>query len=343
MPTNPLRRQILEDHRSQVGDHDQQAIFSEPAGDPGLMGPDSVSWKINGDVSAITLAGIAAIALELLHPSVMAGVGQQSNYREQPFRRSRTTFGWVITTTFGSTPAAEKLIGRVKRMHEKVNGTRPDGVAYRALEPELIGWVHTQIPWMTMTAYERFNAPLTRVEKDKFLAEQSVVALMSGAEEVPTTVADLEAYVEQMRPKLALTEMLEEFFDFLVNGPLGALNLPGRLETPMRRFQIASGMSLAPSWAQEMTGWQRSVVEQRVAQAASMRTYAKLLRWAYGTPPWLRLARERTSDQLSSTVSMPSSAAVSSTARSPVAIESPGPALASRMQSASERSRSRPW
>ena len=36
---------------------------------------------------------------------------------------------------------------------------------------------------------------------------------MSGAEEVPTTVADLEAYVEEMRPKLEVTDMLREFFE----------------------------------------------------------------------------------------------------------------------------------
>jgi uncharacterized protein (DUF2236 family) len=341
---NPLKAQILADHAAQIGSHDQPEVFAEPAGDPGLMGPGSVSWKVNGDIGSVTLAGVAAIGLELLHPSVMAGVGQQSSYREDPFRRARTTFGWVITTTFGSTAAAEALIARVKRMHARVNGVRPDdGVPYSALDPELIAWVHTAIPWMAMTAYERFAGPLTTAEKDSYLAEQSVVALKSGAEEVPVTVSELEAYVEQMRPKLRSTELLREFFEFLVDGPLGALRGLGPLERPAKRFQVASGMSLAPRWAQEMTGWDRSRAEQRLAHAPSMHTYARLLRWAYGTPPWVRLARERTGDQASSIVSMPSSAATSSTARSPVAIESPGPALASKMQSASEMSRSRSW
>ena len=80
----------------------------------------SMSW----DVSATTVAGTAAITMELLHPSVMAGVGQQSNYREDPFRRARTTFGWVITNTFGNTRAAERMIERVKRMHARVGSAR---------------------------------------------------------------------------------------------------------------------------------------------------------------------------------------------------------------------------
>jgi uncharacterized protein (DUF2236 family) len=241
----------------------------------------------------VAIAGTAAIAMELLHPSVMAGVGQQSNYREDPFRRARTTFGWVITNTFGNTRAAEQMIERVKRMHARVNGTRPDGVPYSALEPELIAWVHSSIPWAIMNAYERFNRPLSRAEKDRYLAEQSVVALMSGADEVPTTMADLEAYIEEMRPRLAYTDLMREFFEFLVEGPLGALTPPGPLAGPSKRFQVASGMSLAPRWAQEMTGFDRPEAVQRLLYAPSMHAYARALRWAFGTPPWRRLADER--------------------------------------------------
>ena len=33
--------------------------------------------------------------------------------------------------------------------------------------------------------------------------------------------------------------------------------------------------------------------QQRLAQAPMMHSYARLLRWAYATPPWLRLAEQR--------------------------------------------------
>jgi uncharacterized protein (DUF2236 family) len=241
----------------------------------------------------VTIAGTASIVMELLHPSVMAGVGQQSNYREQPYRRARTTFGWVITNTFGNTAAAEGMIERVKRMHSRVNGVRPDGVPYRALDPELIAWVHSCIPWGVMTAYERFNRPLTTEEKDRYLAEQSVVALMSGAEEVPTTVAELDAFIEEMRPKLEVGELTREFFDFLIDGPLGALTPPGPMARPAKRFQVESGLSLMPRWAQEMTGFDRPELAQRLFHSTSMGSYARALRWAFGKPPWRALAEER--------------------------------------------------
>ena len=72
-------------------------------------------------------------------------------------------------------------------MHSFVNGTRPDGMAYRALDPELIAWVHTCIPWMIMRAFEHTNRPLSHEERDRYLAEQAVIGRMGGGEGVPTT------------------------------------------------------------------------------------------------------------------------------------------------------------
>src|SRR5437763_4516852 len=154
--------------------------------------------------------------MEFLHPSVMAGVQDLSHYRGDPYRRGRTTFGYVVTTTFANTTAATRLINAVKRMHAQVNGTRPDGVPYRALDPELIGWVHTCIPWAVMTAFDRYSRPLSTEEKDRYLAEQAVIGRMSGAGEITETVAELGDYVEAMAPKLAVTEQNEEFFEFLL-------------------------------------------------------------------------------------------------------------------------------
>ena len=50
-------------------------------------------------------------------------------------------------------------------MHERVNGTMPDGRPYRAMDPELIGWVHNAIPWAIMLAYEAYVRPLSDDEK----------------------------------------------------------------------------------------------------------------------------------------------------------------------------------
>ena len=96
---------------------------------PGLIGPGSMSWEINADLASVSQAGLPAIVLEILHPSVIAGVQDLSNYREDPFQRARATLGYVLATTFGNTEAATSVIEKVKHIHSFVNGTRPDGVA----------------------------------------------------------------------------------------------------------------------------------------------------------------------------------------------------------------------
>jgi uncharacterized protein (DUF2236 family) len=287
-----VQRAIVEDLVRQTGRHDEPHVFGGPPGDPGLTGPGSMSWEIHGDIAAVVLGGLGAIVMEILHPSVMAGVQDLSTYREDPMRRGRTTFGYVVTTTFANTAAAKRLIGAVKRMHGRVNGVRPDGVPYRALDPELIGWVHTCIPWAVMEAYERFNRPLSEDERDRYLREQAVIGRLGGAGEIPETAAELAGYVEAMRPRLGVNAQTLEFFEFLMTMPFG-MPLPGPLSRPVHRFQAEAGMSLMPAWARRMAGFDSPALARRVVHEPVLHSYARGLRWAFGTPDYKRLAQER--------------------------------------------------
>jgi uncharacterized protein (DUF2236 family) len=213
-----------------------------------------------------------------------------SSYRDDPFRRARTTLGYVLGTTFGNTASATKLIEGVKRIHSRINGTRPDGVAYQALDPELIAWVHTCIPWMIMRTFERYKRPLTPDERDAYLREQAVIGRMGGAEFVPESVAELDDYVAAMRPKLAVNEQTREFFQFLLNNPF-VPTVPGHA---LHHFCLRAGMSIAPEWAQRLTGFHFPAPVRRLSVDPIMRLHAAELRWGFGDEPaWLALASAR--------------------------------------------------
>src|SRR5882757_1599669 len=280
---NLPRRRIIEAFELAAGRHDDPDIYGGPAGDPGLIGPDSVSWRVNADLAAVAQAGTAAIVLEILHPSVVAGVQDMSTYREDPFKRARATLGYVLATTFGNTAAATRIIEHVKHIHSFVKGTRPDGVAYRALDPDLIAWVHTAIPWMILRTYERTNGRLTTAEKDAYLAEQAVIGRMGGAEWVPTNTAELDEYVAMMRPKLAVNAQTREFIDFLLTAPLGP-SLPPAADAALHRFGLYAGMSAAPRWARELIGFDRPSPLVRAMIGPYLQLDARMLRWAFGTP-----------------------------------------------------------
>lgn len=288
----PLKHRIVAEHQAITGTHDEPEIFGEPAGDPGLLGPDSISWEIHGDIASMAVAGPAAIVMEIMHPSVMAGVHDLSSYREQPFRRARTTAGYVVTTTFASTAMAESEIARVRRMHERVNGTRPDGEPYEAMDPALIGWVHTCIPWAIMEAFHRYRRPLSEAERDRYLAEQAIIGRLGGAGDIPETYADLQDYVESVRPHLVVNEQTRTFFSFLLAAPFGP-KLPEPLARRLKLLTMQGSMSLLPEWTAELTGFRPGTRVERLAADANVRLNAHALRWAFGTPPFKALALQR--------------------------------------------------
>ncbi len=287
-----LKQGVIRLFEETVGKHDDPAIFGGTPGDPGLVGPDSVSWELHSDIGSIAAAGLGAIIMEILHPAVMAGVYTQSSYRTQTFRRAQATFGYVVVTTFGNTEAATRTINRVRRMHEQVGGRTPDGRPYRAMDPVLIGWVHTAIPWAIMEAFNRYRRPMSIAEKNRYLAEQAVIGRMGGAEDIPVTVDQLRDYIEAMRPQLAVNEQTVEFVDFLTGAVEGAGKVNG-FEQVLRRLSLHASMSLMPEWAQRLTGLHHSNLAQRLYFDPSTRINAGLLRWAFGVPAYRRLADAR--------------------------------------------------
>ena len=93
------------------GDQPLQDTARYP-GDRGLCGPDSVSWKVIGDVSAF-LGGIRALLVQSAHPEVVAGVEDHSRYRTDPLGRLNRTSFFVTTATFGAIPEVEGAVDRV--------------------------------------------------------------------------------------------------------------------------------------------------------------------------------------------------------------------------------------
>lgn len=142
-----------------------------------------------------------------------------------------------------------------------------------------------------MSAFDRYRRPLSVEEKNRYLAEQAVIGRMGGAGYVPETVAELDAYVEQMRPQLAMNEQTRSFLDFLAGR---SPDLPlGRRERFDRWVGICASMSLMPEWAQRLTGTWGSPLAQLLWLRPSDQLKASLVRWACPELPCKRLALAR--------------------------------------------------
>ena len=108
----------------------------------GLFGPRAVAWRVHGDVTSMMVGGVAGLLLQMLHPAVLAGVWDHSNFRADMHGRLRRTARFIALTTYGGREEAEAAIARVRGIHDRVGGALPDGAPYAANDPSLLAWVH---------------------------------------------------------------------------------------------------------------------------------------------------------------------------------------------------------
>jgi uncharacterized protein (DUF2236 family) len=114
---------------------------------------------------------------------------------------------------------------------------------------------------------------------------------MGGADWVPETVAELERYVEDMTPKMAMNEQTRSFIDFLAGDSrdADAASSPTQF---LNRLGLHGSMSLMPDWARHLTGLHHPRLAQVWYFDHANRAQAKLVRWAYPLPAkQLALAR----------------------------------------------------
>lgn len=242
-----LRREGGDRIRTAIsGDQRLQAEELATATDPGLFGPASVAWRVHGETSML-IGGLRALLLQTLHPLAMAGVAEHSDYRHDPWGRLHRTGHFIGATTFGSTESAERVIAKVRRVHEHVNGVAPDGRPYSATDPHLLGWVHATEVDSFLGAYDRYGVgKLTDDERDRYVAEMAGVAHRLGAEAVPTTALDLAACLEGYRLECVSTDQTREALKFLLNPPV-ALAM-----RPVYGVISAGAVGLLPDWAARM-------------------------------------------------------------------------------------------
>ncbi|MEU0729717.1 oxygenase MpaB family protein [Streptomyces sp. NPDC006140] len=222
--------------------------------DPGLFGPDSVTWQTHGD-PMMWIAGIRALYLQALHPRAVRGVLQNSDFRRDAWGRLLRTANFVGTTTYGTTEAAERAGARVRKIHSMLSATDPDtGERYRVDEPALLLWVHCAEIDSYLHVLRRSGFRLTDAEADRYLDEHRQSARLVGLDPgaVPANRAELAGYFEKVRPDLAAGCEAREVDDFLLRPPTHPLLIPAR-EVLWRRVAQLAYASLPP-YAHELYG-----------------------------------------------------------------------------------------
>ena len=245
-PTAALQRRLGLALRSRVAGDDAPERAKRIWGAEGerWFTPEDPIWRINQDASMFP-GGIAALLLQSLHPSAMAGVAGHSGYKGDPWGRLQRTSHYLAVTTFGTVEDAEQAIAHVRSVHRRVRGKDELGHRYAADDPHLLRWVHVAEIWSFLNAFQAYAAePLTAAEADLYVEQTGRAATLLGATDLPTTVAGLDEVIAGYRPELRATKAAMEATRFmLLNPPVPLAARPGYA------LIAAGGVALLPSWA----------------------------------------------------------------------------------------------
>lgn len=258
----------LQDFRNRLGDVVQAPFevsqlpgvqYTSPPGDPGLFGPNSISWRVGSDWPSALVGGMSGLILGTLHPLVLAGTLDHSIFRTDPIGRLARTASFVMATAFGSTEVANRVVDYVNRLHRNISGTAPNGGSYSATDPALAVWTHVTIYGGFLEGHLRYAPnPLRGEEIDAYWDEIARVPEMLGARGVPRSRQQVEEYYQRVRPELEGSTDALQSARWVLDG--------GKGDTPTVRD---SAEALVQAWGELMPGPVAAALNRRILRPAS--------------------------------------------------------------------------
>ncbi len=218
----------------------------------GFFAPDSVAWRVSGDLSS-PIAGLRSLLIQALHPLAMAGVDQHSDWRADPVGRLAATSSYVATVLYGDRAVAERAAAWVRTIHERVQGVDPEtGGSYAASDPALLLWVHAALVDSGIAACALFGDELSAADADQYVAEMTAAAVIIGIPEhlVPASAKALTEYMDSVRPVLMRSAAAQESMAYLLDPP----GLDEDVAEIWQDVRQAAVISL-PDWARELYGY----------------------------------------------------------------------------------------
>src|SRR5438270_2298303 len=155
----------------------------------------------------VGLAGPRALLMQAAHPVAFAGFFASTRALEDPYPRLARTAAAMNTIIFGERRAADRVAGRVRRVHSRVRGTLSEpagrftaGTPWAADDPALLLWIIATLVDSSLLVYERYVRPMSAAEREQYWSDYRTVAVLFGLpdEHTPKSLSELRDYIEMM-------------------------------------------------------------------------------------------------------------------------------------------------
>lgn len=183
-----------------------EPVLRDRTPDPGLFGPQSVTWRVSREPVLLLGGGQLALLMQVADPLIAQAVLEHSAYATDPHGRLMRTLRWLLCVTFGTQAEAEAATRELAARHRPIQGVLPQknasppypaGVRYDAGDPELSRWVLATLMYATLATYQALVGRLSVPERDGFVREWAAVAALFSLPPEPccSSAAALDAYI----------------------------------------------------------------------------------------------------------------------------------------------------
>jgi uncharacterized protein (DUF2236 family) len=248
-------------HNSKVAPHE----------DYGFFGPSSVTWKVWGYPTSLTVGFQRAVVVEELDPNLVAAVDKTHDIYKRPRTRYDRTLHYFSLVAFGSARETATAADVLVKIHSKAIGTEPyGGGRYDANNPASQLWIHLTAWHSILYAYEKYGpGPLPEDEEARYWQECAIAAELQtcSPEDVPRDRAGVQSYFEQIRPHLVASDIAIAAMTHLLDAKVMLPPVP-RTARPVARLVAlvlrAGTVATMPQWMRDMSG----IDQPRIVDAA---------------------------------------------------------------------------
>jgi uncharacterized protein (DUF2236 family) len=236
----------------------------------GVLGPDSVTWRINREAAMFLGAG-RALLLQLAHPWVATAVAEHSQVFADPIGRFHRTFRIMFTLVFGTLDQALRASRRLHQRHAAIAGVMPmaagpfaAGSRYWANEASALRWVHATLVETASIAHGLVLLPLSSEDRARYYGEGRMLAALFGILQgnLPLNWEDFAAYNKAMweSETLTVTPQARAIAEQVLGGSTACLRVPNWYRA------VTAGM--LPPRLRKAFGLPYGQAEQHIAESA---------------------------------------------------------------------------